>query len=330
MSDEIPPIPDPPARLREASSRGEVVPFIGAGASVLAGCPSWKDFADRALTFFVSNAKLTYSQLDQLAGLNPRIKLTIAKGLEQDHTLQIEYRALLQATGRDNPKGRRLYAAISQLATTFVTTNYDEWLDAVDPPPPSIALAGNPATPAPIPPRNPIHRIDQFTPDQLNVAGNVIHLHGSLAHPGGMILTTQDYVRHYRNDRASTGADENPVLTFLEYLFSNRTVLFIGYGLEELEILEYVISKARQQQQEKRLKEVRHYLLQGFYSHEVELMRALRRYYAECGIELIPFLRDQKGWDQLIDVLERFARVMPAKPIMKSAMLLEQENLLNG
>jgi hypothetical protein len=38
------------------------------------------------------------------------------------------------------------------------------------------------------------------------------------------------------------------VLTSLDYLFSNRTVLFIGYGLDELEILEYVILKARQNQ----------------------------------------------------------------------------------
>ena len=61
-----------------------------------------------------------------------------------------------------------------------------------------------------------------------------------------MILTTQDYIRHYANDRRADGPEgENRVLTFLEFLFSEKNVLFIGYGLEELEILEYVIGKAR-------------------------------------------------------------------------------------
>jgi hypothetical protein len=75
-----------------------------------------------------------------------------------------------------------------------------------------------------------------------------------------MILTTQDYVRHYANDRLSgDAAKENRVLTFLEYLFANRTVLFVGYGLAELEILEYVILKARRPPGTA-VKESRHYL----------------------------------------------------------------------
>ena len=126
-----------------------------------------------------------------------------------------------------------------------------------------------------------------------------------------MILTTQDYVRHYANDRRADGPEgENRVLTFLEFLFSQKTVLFVGYGLEELEILEYVIGKARLMA-DSGTTEIRHFLLQGFFSHEEELARSLSIYYAECGIKLIPFLRDQKDWDQLMDVLEEYARTHP-------------------
>jgi hypothetical protein len=58
-----------------------------------------------------------------------------------------------------------------------------------------------------------------------------------------MILTTQHYVRHYANDRnfRDTGK-ENNVLTFLDFLFREKNVLFVG-GLDELEILEYVIGR---------------------------------------------------------------------------------------
>ena len=55
-------------------------------------------------------------------------------------------------------------------------------------------------------------------------------------------MTTRDYIRRYANDRGSDDpALENRTLTFLEALFQNKTVLFVGYGLEDLEILEYVI-----------------------------------------------------------------------------------------
>src|SRR2546430_7545257 len=41
MATKLLPIPDIPQGLREAALRGNLIPFIGAGASILAGCPGW-------------------------------------------------------------------------------------------------------------------------------------------------------------------------------------------------------------------------------------------------------------------------------------------------
>src|SRR5580704_15549395 len=49
-----------------------------------------------------------------------------------------------------------------------------------------------------------------------------------------------------------------------------KNVLFVGYGLDELEVLEYVIGKARLTG-EPGHREMRHFLLQGFSSHEHEV-----------------------------------------------------------
>ena len=145
-----------------------------------------------------------------------------------------------------------------------------------------------------------------------------------------MVLTTSHYVRHYANDRRANGPEgENRVLTFLEFLFSQKSVLFVGYGLAELEILEYVIGKAHLMTEPGNA-ELRHFLLQGFFSHEEELERALSDYYAECGIELIPYLRDNKGHDQLMDVLEEFARMAPTSAPLNVQILSEMEDLLRG
>jgi hypothetical protein len=329
--DAIKPIPDLPKGLREAALRGTLIPFVGAGASRIAGCPDWTEFADGALSFFIAQGKFSHSQLDQIKHLNPRVKLSIALGLQREHGAQIDFKHVLYPTGRnDNASGRRLYGALCKLGTTFVTTNYDDWLDnTIETSMPSAQNTSEPAKPTIKERPTIVTKVNALTPDCLSRPNTVIHLHGSMHEPEGMILTTQHYVRHYANDRLGSHGEqiENNVLTFLDYLFTEKSVLFVGYGLAELEILEYVIVKARLNNESGRT-EMRHFLLQGFFSHEQEVARSLIPYYRECGIELLPFLRDRSNWDQLIDVLEEFGRLSPAGPPLKIQRLLEMKDLL--
>jgi SIR2-like domain len=331
-------IPDFPAGLKQAQLLTKLVPFVGAGASMIAGCPNWSTFADGALAFFVQNGKFTHAQIDQIRHLSPRIKLSIARSLERQHGLPITFGKILYPNGKDNEKGekgRRLYASLGKLAKTFVTTNYDDWLDepVIATAAPSVsAVPATVSTSATTPAtRQVFHRIHDFTPFNLNQPDTVFHLHGWMHHALGMIMTTQDYVEHYKNDRMQNAGEENNVLTFLDHLFREKTVLFIGYSLDELEILEYVIVKARLRQKESAASEteISHHILQGFFSHEQVLMENMRLYFAECGIGLIPFLRDEKNYDQLIEVLEAFAREAPASEPLKLAKLAEMEGLLD-
>ena len=330
MSEDILPIPPIPSGLREAAQRGTLIPFIGAGASRIAGCPSWSEFADGALRCLVEDGNFSHKQFDQIGHLNPRVKLSIALGLQK--ATRINFRKLLHPSGKkDNAKGQKLFGSLCKLGKTFVTTNYDEWLDEeIGMPIVAVDAAADPSVSAGSNPRRITHKVHDLTPANLNQPNTVIHLHGSLVDPDGMILTTQHYVRHYANDRLSGNPDkENRVLTFLEHLFEQKTVLFVGYGLEELEILEWVILKARRPPRAAP-HEAKHYLLQGFYSHEHDLMRSLTRYYLEeCGIQLIPYLRDHKDGDQILDVLEEFARAAPASNPLYVQEFAEMKDLLN-
>jgi len=160
-------------------------------------------------------------------------------------------------------------------------------------------------------------------PAVLDQLDTVIHLHGSILDPTGMIVTTPDYISHYRNDRMSNDGDtENNVLTFLEVLFKTKTVLFIGYGLEELEILEYVIQKARLGAGAPTVGgEIRHYILQGFFSHEEQLKLSMREYFRDCGVDLISFSRDEKDYEQLLDELDALASaITPSEPLLAEKM----------
>jgi len=324
---DLVPIPKVPSGLREAALVGKLIPFIGAGVSRLAGCPGWAEFADGTLRQLIDKGKFTHSQLDQIKHLSPRIKLSIATSIAADAKTAIDYNVLLHPPpGTDHKDGRRLYNSLFALGTIFVTTNYDRWLDErIAEPAPGATPASSPATPPTSRSMRSIHNVNDFLPAALTQPNTVVHLHGSVAEPSGMILTTRDYIRRYVNDhRTGDATTENRTLTFLEHLFEHHTVFFIGYGLEELEILEYVIRKA-QPQPRTADNEARHYLLSGFFSHEATLRSSMAGYYSrECGIQLISFLRDQKDHAQLLEVLEDFAQRMPAS----APLVLQQEQEL--
>src|SRR5437016_14181984 len=95
MSTKISHIPEITAGLREAAARTTLVPFIGAGASVLAGCPDWKDVAVKSLRWLVGPGKFSYSQLDQISHLHRRVKLSLARAIGNEHKTNISYREIL-------------------------------------------------------------------------------------------------------------------------------------------------------------------------------------------------------------------------------------------
>jgi hypothetical protein len=332
MSDEIPLIPVVPQGLREAAQRGTLIPFVGAGASVLAGCPTWGQLADGALMACIAADKFTHDQMAQIRHLSPRMKISIARAVEAEHGLRIDYSKLVNPRDgyKNNEVGQRVYRSLGKLSQTFVTTNYASWLDTEIPDIPLSISANPPTQDTTVTPRirRRIVSVEEFTPANLNQANSVFHLHGSLVDPTGMVMTTRDYIQRYANDRGTDDpARENRTLTFLESLFQNKTVLFVGYGLEDLEILEYVIQKARQQTSSER-PQARHFMLQGYFAHEYELMRSLTQYYAQCDIELIPFGRDLRDWTQLTEVLEAFATVIPATTPLALQVQMEMESFL--
>jgi hypothetical protein len=328
---EILPIPKIREELKIAATAGKLVPFIGAGASMLAGAPNWSGFADATLKFFIAQGKFNFSQFEQLKHLPARIKLSIAKSLQEKHGIRIDYEKILHPRGYpdttghpDTKLGQRLYGHLSALSKTFVTTNYDRWLEQELPSPdlnPTKVSIGKDSTTTKR--RNTLYKTSDFTHDNLTT-DTVIHLHGSLDDPATMVLTTEDYIIRYLNDRKGA---ENQTLTFLENLFDLKNVLFIGYSLQEIEILEYVIQKAGKSRDKK---EAKHFILQGYYSHQKFVVDEMEDYYLhECGVQLLPFLLDHNGYRQLLNVIEDFSTKIPVAPTPSVQELHEMEALLN-
>lgn len=328
MIEKIEPIPRIPEALRLAALQRKIIPFIGAGVSQLGGCPGWGDFANAALKFFVKEGKLSHAQLNQISSLSSRVKLSVALGLERQHELPIKFKELLEPSTAKKKIGDDVYANLSRLATTFVTTNYDDWLNQN---PPTAFQPDETPTSSKLPDtsRRPFYKRSDITVENLDTPNAVFHIHGSVRDRGSMVLTTVDYLDRYSSHRIDgKGNHENPFLTFLQTLFQLKNVLFIGYGLSELEVFEYVIQKGIVRLPDSD-EEPKHYVLQGFFSHERELARSLESYFRQFGIGLLPFSRDERDWDQLVEVIEYLAREIPPGPPLALPMRREMEELLS-
>lgn len=149
-----------------------------------------------------------------------------------------------------------------------------------------------------------ICRPDQFKPSVLQEPNAVVHLHGSIEDPKTMIVSTSDYLRHY---------DHKQVITFLEDLFGTRTVLFVGYGLEETEILEHILRKGMSKSDSVKQR----FMLYGFYSHQEKTFAHLYEYYKKSfGVYLCPFSMDFIDRKQLESILDDWSKLKVGIPLL--------------
>lgn len=280
---------DPPDEIIQAGLNGELILFVGAGASMLLGLPSWNTLADKALDELGKMKCLNYSAIDQLKELlDPKKKFSIAKLIVDESNVRLDLREHLIV----KVEGDSIYKAINNIGCPCVTTNYDELLA-----PRFIETKKGSTTDFRV---VRITERDKLFAKVLNEPGTVVHLHGAIGQPETMILTTKQYLEHY---------DNKQVQEFLGELFKKKTILFLGYGLEEAEILEYILRKGSA----KATNERRLFALQAFYKREQHLYNNLYNYYKKTfGVYLLGVLRDfenyrcleriVKSWSQQIEI----------------------------
>lgn len=275
--------PELPPELKEAALDGNLVLFIGAGASMLLGMPSWSGLAWKALEGLRDIGAINYAELDQLTGLGPREQLSRAALIAKKKNHPLNLRQYLV-----KKKKSTIYDLIKSIGAVCVTTNYDHELSPV-----SLEIPDKRHT---APKAKRVSGVENLSISDLKIPGTVIHLHGDMGKPAGMIVTTQDYLAHY---------DSKVVQHFLKDLFDSRVVLFIGYGLKETEILKYMQRRAGVE----RDKQVRNrFSLQAFFRSGQPLFDKLKECYeASFGVHLVGFLRDYEDYAQLEKILKNWA-----------------------
>ncbi|WP_424947878.1 SIR2 family protein [Candidatus Spongiihabitans sp.] len=229
-----------PVEICEAGLDSELVFFIGSGISKLAGYPSWGEFANKVLDELRKKKLIDFSEREQLAALDPRKKLSIARLIATNKEYDLDFSKHFIDESKN--KDCAIYEAINDIGCICVTTNYDELL--------APRFRENKDSPAVS--SNRIYEREKFHEELLTKPGTVVHLHGSVSKPADMIVTMEEYLTHYSHDN---------IRDLLHALFKKHTVLFLGYGLEEAEILEHVLRRGAAQQ---RTDDRKIFILQGF------------------------------------------------------------------
>jgi hypothetical protein len=305
MSQTFNPKPSIPPEIENAAQSGELIVFVGAGISRLIKCPTWDGFADKILEQLVAASIIDYYELSQIQTISdPKKKLSIARIVAQEKNIDLNYKDIFNI----NSPTDSVYTYLNKFNCTFVTTNYDK----------CIKPQSRKAEPED---KWRFYQKTDFLREKLDVNGNVIHLHGCIDDPKNMVITTRDYLDHYSRPE---------VQEFLTYLFERKTVLFLGYGLEEIEILEYIIRRGGAAERGITTYTKR-FVLQGFFNAEMGLSEKLRKYYRDTfGADLIGFPKDYQWYSQQVEILGEWAEklIFKGMALTDEAAVLEDE--ING
>ncbi len=281
-------VPELPEEVIQAGLNGNLILFVGAGISMMVGLPSWGGMAWQALLDLKDKAIINFSDLDQLKNLDAKKQLSIASLVAKENEIALDLTKKLKVP----PKGNGIYEVLNDIGCACVTTNYDLLLS-----PRFNEFKKDKAKTSSVTPKDciRIQTKSNFYAKHLSDPGTVVHLHGSIQEPTTMVVTTSDYLLHY---------DDENVQHFLSELFAKYTILFIGYGLEEAEILEHILRRGSAYKNADR----RRFLLQGYFNSQNLLYNSMHQYYENSfGVHLLGFTRDHSDYEQQEEIIRNWA-----------------------
>jgi NAD-dependent SIR2 family protein deacetylase len=237
--------------ILKAHKSGKLIVFVGAGMSVHLGIPSWREFALRFLDIIYNNNGTTFMNYKTKESFKNEdtIKLLsiwkkIGDNILLKRLLKENYEKWFDLNKIN--KNNNLYEKLYELNAIFITTNYDNALDIIAENYNSIQSTIEIDLPSNTPKytKNVYYEIEELEKSIL-IPKNVIHIHGSFKNDKKMVISYEDYIRIYGgNNDDSLKELRARYSEFLTEIFAkDNVVLFIGYGLEEIQILQYLFEK---------------------------------------------------------------------------------------
>ena len=259
--------------IYDALINEKLIFFVGAGASRLCGLLGWDDLTTKLLYKLLPDEK--EREIINSKTYDNKRKITIAfqKATKEDCVNDF-YDIMGEALSVSNVKKSQpfaeyqedVYEIISQFHALFLTTNADHLLEE--------ALGGK-----------------VFTSDSLDIGQFIyskkplLYLHGRFDYKNynknnKLIFTVDKYIEKY---------NDNTTINFLKNIFSqNYVVVFVGYGLGEYELIDYMLTKSNIKLN---VKQKKFFIIQPYTEDEDLLFKVDRLYFDALGVEVLPYYK---------------------------------------
>ncbi len=283
----------PPGIINAVKSKKLAI-FFGAGVSRLIGCDGWDQLAHNLIEICFSTKKangetlINYKEKDTISRYTDNKKIiSICFGiLKQNKHEDLFYKKLEKSLNHDDKllEKQNIYKELYDLLLdntgfrgVFITTNADKYFSAQFFKLLDIAYDNF----------NPMNDVNQY---------QLYHIHGLIPFWDSLVFTINQYIQRYHNKN---------FVEVLKKIFSEYTVLFIGYGMSEFELLDFLITKKNQNiDSNQQIKDLKHFILLPYYRGEDNILKFDELYYKDLGINVIGYEKDKKGYNQLYDVIK--------------------------
>jgi hypothetical protein len=267
--------PVPPEGIREAVREERLAIFVGAGVSRLAGLPQWVDLARALIESCREESLLTYSE-EQLILSNTsdsKMLITMAynifKNSGREKTFFDAVETKLTPERQDTPNCHNILEWLRSSHALALTTNADKIIDHW------------------FKPTRVVSSVDEMNSKGI-LPSTLVHIHGIISDPDSLVFTTDQYLKRYNDPEFSN---------YLKRIFTDKTVLFLGYGLNEFELLVYLLGGKSQQ---------RHFTLAPYFHYQDPIIGVFQDYYNSFNIEQLPYYIDDAGYNILNEIIKEW------------------------
>lgn len=279
-------------KLKQSIKEKTLIIFWGAGLSRIAGCKSWQGLANEVINGLTPSI-LNYSESDELKKLcvtDVRKVLTICRKLAEVNSMLEDFNELIikAVEPKDYPLFKELHELLLELkAYAYITTNIDKGMEFARP---KFESTQN------------IYDLTNELPSKISSLinnGNIFYLHGSIDNISTSIFNNENYFSFY---------DKHEIKELLKDIFSGRfTVLFIGYGLGDYEILTNIFLAAKENNY---TKTISHYSLMPMFSNELNRVSIEERYLEVFSICPLFYYIDYSNYESILTILHKFRDVV--------------------
>lgn len=265
------------AKVIDAFSKRKVIFFLGAGVSRLEGVMGWDDFSNE----LVKKAFPNLADQEQIlkGGFSSKEKISMAYAQYDKNNIKDFYEIFEKAlTPPDDFISLGIYEILAKFKINFLTTNADLLFENV---------LGKEFC---------YTKFDETTlfKTDYTLRNQLFYLHGRISdNYEELVFTSSQYVKRY-ND---------PVFRdFLKSVFNDDecVVFFIGYGLNEYELIDYMLSKVGVYNENNS----RLYILEPYFSSQDTLFKARKAYFKSLNIKVLPYCKDE-GYGELKHILKK-------------------------